>query len=157
MATFTCTACNFSKPVADEMAGKKARCPKCNAVMDIPPLDSETPEVVETSDNATAPSDEGVAAETPPAPPEPTPTEPTRSVPAKKEAQVSNNAEITMELPSMGWLMALGGPVGLVALATILLIFRVIDIAILIFAVGILAFAATSLMYTFGLGKSKSK
>lgn len=160
MATFTCSACNFSKPVADEMAGKKARCPECNAV-NVIPFDDEPVEVLEdiseqaaeqTAPESTKPAESEVqstAESTQPALAAQPPSNVTSSAPASNP----ETAEFQIEPISQGWLMALGVPTALIAVAAALFVFQLVDFAIICFALGIISFAAVSIMYCFNLGK----
>ena len=125
------------------MAGKKARCPECNAVCDIPPLNKE---VAEVPDKLTG-QERGPAARS-----EASAPSETRSAPAQAETRDSSS-ELVIEPVPKGWLMTLAVPSGLIALAVILFVFRMVDIAIICFALGIISFAAASVMYCFGLGK----
>ena len=160
MATFTCSACNFSKTVSDEMQGKKARCPECNAV-NLIPYNSEIEDVSEALEDEQAPKQEPTAqtesataepaAKTVPPESDPSPIK-SRSNATESSSSVGPS-EIVFEPISKGWLMALGAPTALVVLAAIMFVFGLVDIAIICFALGIISFAACSIMYCFNIGK----
>ncbi len=133
MATFTCSACNFSKPVADEMAGKKARCPKCNAVCDIPPLSAAEVEVNEADTGAT----------------ENQTTSDSTDSSNQTQQQAATPVDNTLQPIPKNWLMAFGGAILLVFIAAALFVLQVVNIGIVCFAAGILSFAVMSALYCF--------
>ena len=127
------------------MAGKKARCPECNAVSDSPLND----EIAVVSAEA---AKQEVANEA--KPPEPAPVQSTATA-ATTEPNTNQNptSEVVIEPIPKGWLLPLGAPAGLIALAVVLFVFKLVDIAIICFALGIISFTAVSVMYCFGFGK----
>lgn len=158
MATFTCSACSFSKPVKDEMAGKKARCPKCNEVNEIPAME----DVSEVA--AVAPDEEAVrepvaaAAEpevsTPPAVEQP--VEQTAGSSTVGSSTVGSAAGALPKL-SKGWILGFAGSGILLAIAAVLLSIQQVDLALICFAAGTIAFAVLSVMFVFADSFGKKK
>lgn len=171
MATFYCSECNFSKPVKDEMAGKKARCPKCNAVNVVPelgeepsiePADDYQPESApaESSPPAAAepaasspPAAEPVASSPPAAEPVvPTPvatSEPAATI-ASAPSQTNGEASVSgFPMLSRGWLMAFGGALLPIIAGILLLSLKSVGLAMICFAIGMLAFGGLAAYYSF--------
>ena len=161
MATFYCSECNFSKPVKDEMAGKKARCPKCNAVNVVPEL-GEEPSIEPADDyqpeSAPAESSPPAAAEpaasSPPAaePVVPTPvatSEPAATI-APAASQTNGEASVSgFPMLSRGWLMAFGGALLPIIAGILLLSLKSVGLAMICFAIGMLAFGGLAAYYSF--------
>ena len=157
MATFTCSECEFSKQVAAEMAGKKARCPKCNAVNNIP-LDEESTEPVTDAIEPAAEEPEAHAA----------PEVPETEAPAAAEAANGNGDSSrsssytptpAANLPplSSGWLMGFGGAAFLMAIGAVLLLLQSINFSMICFAAGTILFLALAIMFAFADTFAKKK
>ena len=162
MAIFTCAECNFSKTVADKMAGKKARCPKCNAVNTIPmnePVVEEETEVDDlVADTATEATEDDAADSIPSPAAEDTQTnvahEESQPAPVAAEprraSRESTARSATASKLSKGWLMAFAGAASFFALGIAMFVMRYIDLSIICFGVGLVAFTAMAAMYSFG-------
>jgi hypothetical protein len=74
MIVFTCRSCATKARVADELAGKKVRCPGCMGVNDVPPAAPEPvleAQIIPEASPAPAPEREAVQRRRSPAPPAP--------------------------------------------------------------------------------------
>lgn len=146
------------------MAGKKARCPKCNEVNDIPPLEDQasvaaTEPVVESESapaEATAPATPAV--ETPPAAAVETPA-PAASVENATSVPAGSTQGNSASLPklSKGWVLGFAGSGVLLAVAAALMVFQMVDLSLICFAAGTILFCVLAVMFVFAdsLGKRK--
>ena len=165
MATFTCSACGFSKPVKDEMAGKKARCPKCNEVNDIPELEAASAvAVADTAVDEEAAQEQAAvttpaAAVVPPAEQEVSAAAHVEDQPVAAAASAPSEALAAGALPklSKGWILGFAGSGVLLVLAAVLLVIQKVDFALICFAVGTLLFCALSVMFVFADSFGKKK
>lgn len=170
MATFTCSACGFSKPVKDEMAGKKARCPKCNEVNDIPELEAASAvAVADTAVDEEAAQEQAAvttpavttpaAAVVPPAEQEVSAAAHVEDQPVAAAASAPSEAVAAGALPklSKGWILGFAGSGVLLVLAAVLLVIQKVDFALICFAVGTLLFCALSVMFVFADSFGKKK
>ena len=162
MATFYCSECGFSKPVKDEMAGKKARCPKCNAVNVVPELGEEPTAEPETETGPVeeqAPAEDSAPAETAPADSHEEAAEesvaeesaaeqePAETTPAPSQSSSKSGSGVPRL--SSGWMMAFGAALIPVIAGILLLSFKMVGIAMICFAAGMVAFAGLAAYYSF--------
>ena len=160
MATFYCSECNFSKPVKDEMAGKKARCPKCNAVNVVPELgeepetETDTEPVVEDYQEEESPAapamPENEAAEETTA--ESQQVAESESVKTTASAPVQSTSESSVNgfpMLSSGWLMVFGAALLPFVAGILLLSLKFIGLAMICFAIGMVAFGGLAAYYSF--------
>ena len=163
MANFYCSECKFSKTVKDEMAGKKARCPKCNAVNVVLELGVEPPEdAIRDGAAKTKPEPAKQAA---PAPAEPAPAKPeAQPEPAPAVASTASEApEVAPIPPSQSrksdtaeqitipvfWKMCFAASLVPIVLGIVLLTLQVIGLAMICFGVGMVAFIGLAGYYSF--------